>query len=346
MGFTINKQIVRFTPAILILSCIFTVSVLYYFERRKKKTPKTWIKVGNVSKLYTYPLKSGRYIEQDKVECTKFGLSLITDEDKFQLRDRSFIIYGEADSVGKSARIYPSMVLITIWSAGKNLVKLTAPEMNPFIFEVPSKNKSNIKSIKFQNWSDENVSTIDCGNDASKWISKYLLQKETGLRLGYHDVSSYRSLSSFKNKESLNFYKYLSNECFGLYADLAAALLLNEKTLMDLNEKLENKVSRTHFRPNIVVDGPDLLPFAEDDWVWLKIGDVIVRNVKDCTRCVLSTVDPETGLRDLNREPLKTLSKYRISNGPGKGPIMGVNLEIVAPGVISVGDEVFAGIEE
>ncbi|XP_044747947.1 mitochondrial amidoxime reducing component 2-like [Coccinella septempunctata] len=333
----------------LIFSAVIatTVSVFYILKKWKsKRPPKRWVKVGNVSKLYIYPLKSGRYIEREKVECTRFGLSLVNEDDKFQLRDRSFIVYGEIDLVGKSARIYPSMVLITISNTDKTHVSLSAPEMESIIFEVPSKNKSNVKTIRFQNWSDENVLTIDCGNEVAMWLSKYLLQKDSGLRLGYHDASSYRSLSSFKDKKQLQFYQYVTDACFGLYADLAAALLLNEKSLIDLNEKLDNKISRNHFRPNIVVDGPDLAPYDEDNWFWLKIGGVTVRNVKDCTRCVLSTVNPETGVRDLSREPLKTLSKYRISKGPGKGPIMGVNLEIVVPGVISVGDDILAGIDD
>ena len=29
------------------------------------------------------------------------------------------------------------------------------------------------------------VGTVDCGDEVAKWISKYILGKENGLRLGY-----------------------------------------------------------------------------------------------------------------------------------------------------------------
>ncbi|KAK9888128.1 hypothetical protein WA026_000398 [Henosepilachna vigintioctopunctata] len=330
--------IISLTASVGITGCCYFI----YKKLKSKRPPTTWRKLANVTNLYVYPLKSGRYIELDKVECTKFGFSLPTKETNFQLRDRSFIVYGENDSVGKSARIYPKMVLISVSAGDKGHVIFKAPEQDELRVHILEKSSSNIKTIKFQSWSDEYVSTIDLGDEAAKWFSRYLLEKDSGLRLGYHDSSSYRSINSFKDKESLKFYEYVTNDVFGLYSDLAALLLLNEKSVDDLNEKLKNKVTTKNFRPNIVING-DIDPFVEDNYLWIKIGDVILRNVKDCTRCVLTTVDPETGIRDTSREPLKTLSKYRISKGPGKGPIMGINLEVVVPGEISVTDEVFVG---
>lgn len=70
-------------------------------------------------------------------------------------------------------------------------------------------------------------------------------------------------------------------------------------------------VAVENFRHNIVVDGPDLEPYDEDTWDWIKVGDdVVLRNVKDCTRCILTTIGPENGIRDPEREPLRTLEKY------------------------------------
>ena len=37
------------------------------------KVRKTWVKVGTVSKLYVYPLKSSSPTEVEKVYCTKYG---------------------------------------------------------------------------------------------------------------------------------------------------------------------------------------------------------------------------------------------------------------------------------
>jgi uncharacterized protein YcbX len=61
------------------------------------------------------------------------------------------------------------------------------------------------------------------------------------------------------------------------------------------------------FRPNIVVAGS--LPYEEDAWQQFRIGDVEFFGVKPCARCVLTTIDPETGQK--GREPLRTLATYR-----------------------------------
>ena len=53
----------------------------------------------------------------------------------------------------------------------------------------------------------------------------------------------------------------------------------------------------TRFRPNVVVDGA--APWAEDDWSGdrLRIGEVVFRGVEPCDRCVVTTIDQETGDR-------------------------------------------------
>ena len=103
-----------------------------------------------------------------------------------------------------------------------------------------------------------------------------------------------------------------SNRVFqGLFTDLTSVSLVNQHSVNDLNKRVGNSdITVEQFRHNIVVDGPDLQPYDEDTWDWIKIGDnVILRNVKDCTRCILTTIDPENGIRHPDREPLKTLEQ-------------------------------------
>jgi uncharacterized protein YcbX len=56
-------------------------------------------------------------------------------------------------------------------------------------------------------------------------------------------------------------------------------------------------LAMARFRPSVVVAGAR--PWAEDGWLGrrLRIGSVAFRAVKMCDRCVLTTVDPETGVR-------------------------------------------------
>lgn len=95
-----------------------------------------------------------------------------------------------------------------------------------------------------------------------------------------------------------------------MYADLTSVLIINQASVNNLISRLGNStITSDNFRPNIVVDGPGLEPFCEDDWEWIKIGDVVFRNVKDCTRCIITTLNPETTERLVNREPLNTLEQ-------------------------------------
>ena len=132
-----------------------------------------------------------------------------------------------------------------------------------------------------------------------------------------------------------------------MFADLTSAHLLNKKSVDDLNERLKVKdvqVSIHNFRPNIVLE---TTPYAEDEWDWVKIGDVVFQLVKPCTRCVLTTINPETGIKNEQAEPLKTLRQYHILENlelrkiENYAPVMGLNLGVKQAGIVHVGDEVW-----
>ena len=132
--------------------------------------------------------------------------------------------------------------------------------------------------------------------------------------------------------ESKNSIKEWSSDNY----DELKEFITNMKSLDDLNSRLERPVTMEHFRANIVVDGE--LPFEEDHWQKITIGEVVFKAVKPCSRCILTTVNPATGIRDKTGEPLKTLASYRMLE-PGK-IIFGMNLVIEKNGVVKVGDEV------
>jgi uncharacterized protein YcbX len=120
----------------------------------------------------------------------------------------------------------------------------------------------------------------------------------------------------------------------------------------------------TRFRPNIVVDGENLVAWEEDSWEIFAVrrrtnGDNIslplfVRSLKRCARCMVTTTDQQTGFRGTGdceaREPLATLSTFRKSVSDGGGIMFGTNVlfEWREVGirkeryerVVSVGDEV------
>lgn len=87
------------------------------------------------------------------------------------------------------------------------------------------------------------------------------------------------------------------------------------------------------FRPNVVIDGD--VPFAEDDWTTVRVGDVEFRTTERCDRCVMTTIDPVTLAG--GKEPIRTLARRRRWDGK---TWFGVRLAPCSAGVISVGDPV------
>ncbi|KIH64960.1 MOSC domain protein [Ancylostoma duodenale] len=123
-------------------------------------------------------------------------------------------------------------------------------------------------------------------------------------------------------------------------------MITTQASLDDLNSKLENDVTSLHFRPVIVVD--QCAAWDEDKWLDLQIGDVKLQCFKPCTRCVFTTIDPETGTKDSDMQPLKKLRQFRLApEGPMRqqfkdSPIFGVNAGVDRPGHIHVGQTVYA----
>lgn len=116
------------------------------------------------------------------------------------------------------------------------------------------------------------------------------------------------------------------------FADAFPFLLTSMASLEDLNSRLEHAIGMSRFRPNIVIDG--VHAFEEDQWQEIRIGDVVFKCVKPCSRCVMTTID-ENG--NTGQEPLKTLASYRKNSF---GVCFGENLVHLSPGMIHVGDEV------
>ncbi|QDH79074.1 MOSC domain-containing protein [Echinicola soli] len=127
--------------------------------------------------------------------------------------------------------------------------------------------------------------------------------------------------------------KYAVNDETVSFADAMPYLLISQASLDDLNERLEEPVPMERFRPNIVISGCEA--FEEDGWELLQIGKCKFKRTKPCARCVMTTVDQQTGIK--GKEPLKTLSKYRLSE---KKVLFGQNLITLEKGVINVGDQV------
>lgn len=119
------------------------------------------------------------------------------------------------------------------------------------------------------------------------------------------------------------------------FADGYPVLLISEASLADLSARVGRPIEMARFRPNLTVAGGDA--FQEDAWVQVRIGEACFDVAKTCTRCVFTTVDPDSGERSADGEPLTTLKTYRRS---ADGVIFGMNLIPRGAGTVRVGDSV------
>ena len=120
------------------------------------------------------------------------------------------------------------------------------------------------------------------------------------------------------------------------FADGFPLLVATKGSLDYLNGHLANPVEMARFRPNIVLDAEGAWP--EDSWRTIRIGQVVMRIAKPCSRCVITTRDPRSGEQPDPREPLQTLGKiHRSAKG---GIIFGQNAIPNNAGTVSIGDAV------
>lgn len=93
----------------------------------------------------------------------------------------------------------------------------------------------------------------------------------------------------------------------------------------------EPRLSMQRFRPNIVVDGE--VPFAEDGWAQVRLGDMLFRVQELCDRCVMTTIDPDTLVK--GPEPLLTMERHR---GWDRKTFFGIRLVPQRDGQVCIGD--------
>lgn len=265
--------------------------------------------VTTVSSLHIYPIKSTKGIRLPHADVEEKGLAF----------DRRFVI---SDNSGQfiTARTEPTLCLVhtTLTEQG---ILLSAPAM-------PTLTLSYEKfSEQYQNvtvWGDE-ISGQFCAAEADAWFSEYL--KRPCQLLFFGQQSHREKISSTKQTRKIAF------------ADGYPLLLISQASLDDLNQRLvsnqQQAVSMTQFRSNIVVD--NCLPFAEDGWLHIRIGEVEFMVSKPCERCIFTTVDPHNGKKHPQQQPLQTLKSFRkTTNGE---VLFGQNLIPLNNGQIKAGDK-------
>ncbi len=185
-------------------------------------------------------------------------------------------------------------------------------------------------------WQDHFMAR-DEGDTAARWFSQIL---GASVRLVRFDDDVMRLASKTWT---------LDADAPTQFADGFPLLVTNQASLDELNARLESKgaqaIPMDRFRPNIVLSG--LEAFEEDFIETLTIGGVVLRIVKPCARCPITTIDQGHGTRDARwpNEPLDTLLGWRANPRVDGGLTFGQNAIIVegVGGELQVGAQ--AGVE-
>ncbi len=231
-----------------------------------------------VSELNIYPLKSARAQSLVEMKITHEGPE----------GDREWML---VDETGKfvSQRTLPKLATV---NAVFEQTSLTLAFEKMF-FKIGRKTSFS-REVKVQVWNDSFTAALE-PDLYSQALSQYLGVNVRLVR--YAPFSQRRVLSTHKEwKPEVRF------------ADGRPLLLVNSKSLEDLNSKLPTAVPMNRFRPNIVVQGQQA--FEEDKWKRIRIGDVVLSQPKLSARCNIITIDQQTGMAQ-GPEPLKTLATYR-----------------------------------
>jgi hypothetical protein len=232
-----------------------------------------------ITGLYTYPVKGCHRLEHDAARVDPWGLA----------GDRRWMMV-DADGVGITQRDAPRLTQLTARPRSDGGLALSAPGVPDLVLDVPADGpKESVRIFRHR-------APVLAYVAESEWSSAFLgrdvrLVRQADPAGGDGDPVS--------------------------LADGYPVLLANEGSLSAVNDWLaeagEDPVPMTRFRPNLVVSGAPA--WAEDDWLGrrLRIGEVVMRVASGCGRCLVTTIDQETG--EQGREPLRVLGRGRRVGG-------------------------------
>jgi uncharacterized protein len=121
--------------------------------------------------------------------------------------------------------------------------------------------------------------------------------------------------------------------------DARPLTLVSSESVADLGARGgDDRLDARRFRMNLEVEG--VAPYEEDTWsgALVDLGSATIRVLDQVPRCVVTTLDPDTGRKDFTT--LNLIARYRERIGPRAGLPFGMYAEVVEPGRVAVGDPV------
>jgi hypothetical protein len=252
---------------------------------------------ATLGRLFIYPVKSAAGIECERVELGPQGFR----------HDREWMI---VDPAGR---------FLTQREAGRLALLATGIENGRLSLSIPSRESISVavdhggQGVAVQVWNSP-CRAFDAGREAAQFISDFLGRP---LRLVRFDMSQPR----------LSDPRWTAGrEVATLFSDGYQLLVLSQASIDDLSARVGRALPVQRFRPNVLLEG--VAPYAEDAASVLETCDARLQLTKACTRCAITTLDPETGERT-GEEPLATLKGYRFDRDL-RGVVFGRNAYAVA----------------
>ncbi len=262
-----------------------------------------------VSALFVYPVKSCRGIRVEESVLEPRGLR----------HDRRWMIVDEAGAfvtqrtAPRLAQVRTSLELDGLHLESDGMPSLVVPFVDSS-HAVVGPERTSVRV-----WRDE-VAAVDCGENASRWLTRWLGFPAS---LVFMPDDTRRPIDP----------TYARSNDIVSFADGFPVLVASSTSLDELNAQMATPVPMDRFRANIVVSG--CLPWSEDSWARLRIGEAEIRIAKPCERCVVTTIDQCTAAR--GAEPMLALA---LSRRRDNAVLFGQNGVGEQTGTISVGNRV------
>ncbi|MBN4055799.1 MOSC domain-containing protein [bacterium AH-315-J23] len=270
----------------------------------------------HIKSLHIYPVKSARGIGLQTAQVKARGLA----------GDRRFMLVN-ADGVFITQREHPKLALLCTRQIDGGIA-LKWPEHSWMDVPHPSPYPSQDNRKQVTVWRSS-VNATHTQDEINAALSTWL---ERPVSLVFMDESAERLANP----------KWTAAPSQVSFADGYPILITNTASLTALNNHITNTggeaLSMDRFRPNIVIDCD--IPWAEDTWRSLQMGDVILDLVKPCARCVITSIDQSTGARH-KKTALTALKNLHPSTDPkNPGVLFGWNAVVKNGGLIRLGEDI------
>jgi uncharacterized protein YcbX len=272
-----------------------------------------------IDALNVFPVKSCRGIALEHAGVAVRGL--VAGTRSGGAGDREWMAV-DAGGVFITQRECPRLAQVAT-SVADDALTLTVPGRAPLSLPLTSAARTLREVVVWRS----RLPAYDAGDGAARWLSWWL---GVEARLVRFDPAQVRSC----NPDYAG-----ATGAHTAFADGYPILVIGEASLGELNERLARRgtaaLPMNRFRPNVVLAG--LGAHDEDHVDTIAADGVVLKLVKPCTRCAITTTDQETARRGI--EPLPTLADYRHDAGLD-GVTFGMNAVVLA----GAGRELAAGM--